>query len=465
MKENIKTKNINYVIGLGRSGFWAAKYLNSIKKKVIVIESEINKEIYNYKNELESIGVKVELDQSFEFEFFTKNINEIEYVIISPGISLEHKTIIKLKEKGVKIIGEVNIGWNNLKKVKWVGITGTNGKTTVTHLLSHILCSNNLKAPAAGNIGTPICKYAYDQNDNLKIDWIIAELSSYQIEIAKRIEPQIGIWTTFTPDHLERHKTIQNYFNIKNKLLKQSNYRIYNYDDKILRESSNVLSKGIWITSNVSDDINQKCDYWIDKEGFVIERGIKLFDLGIFNLTGKHNIQNLLMATAAARKIGLSSLQISESLKSYKQLPHRLETIFKNNNIEIINDSKATNFDSTIASLNSISNSSVLISGGRIKTGNYKLWVDTVIRKTDAIFLYGESCELIKNYLLEGGYRKKIIISNSLKDVVSKVIEYTNKEKKKIILFSPSCSSFDQFKDYEERGNIFKYLISKSNLS
>tara|TARA_Y100001970_G_scaffold216522_1_gene264995 strand:+ start:456 stop:1853 length:1398 start_codon:yes stop_codon:yes gene_type:complete len=462
MKENINIKKLNYVIGLGKSGFWAAKYLNSKKKKVIVIESKNSKEITNYKNELENIGVEVYTNTSFEFKIFIPQIDKIECIVISPGISLENKTIIQLKHKGIKIIGEVNLGWNDLKSIKWVGITGTNGKTTVTDLLSHILCSNNINAPAAGNIGIPICKYAYQQNKNIKLDWLVAELSSYQIEISAKIKPKIGIWTTFTPDHLERHKTIKNYFNIKNKLLKDSEYRIYNHDDRKLRESSNLLCKGIWITSNSNTGINSKCDYWISNDRFVMEKEIKLFHLNIFKLRGKHNIQNLLMATAAARKIGLSGLQISQSLKSYKELPHRLETIFKNKTLEIINDSKATNFDSTIASINSINQSSILISGGRIKNGNYKSWVDKLIEKTDAIFLYGESAEVIRQYLMEGGYKNNIFVFNTLKEVVKDVIQFAKNENKKIILFSPSCSSFDQFKNYEERGNIFKSLVSES---
>ncbi len=465
MNANIENKNLNFIIGLGRSGFWAAKYLNSKKKKVIVLESKNNKELNDRKKNLEDLGIPVFLNTAFQFEIFSSQINKIESVIISPGISLEHTTITKLKEKGIKIIGEANIGWDNLKEVNWVGITGTNGKTTVTHLLSHILCSNNITAPAAGNIGTPICKYAYYQNNNLKIDWLIAELSSYQIQIAKEIKPKIGIWTTFSPDHLERHKTINNYFNIKNKLLQQAEYRIYNYDDKLLRESSNLLSKGIWITSNIGDQGNKKCEYWIDKNDFIIEKEKKLFNLKFFNLRGQHNIQNLLMATAAARKIGLSGEQICNSLKIYQQLPHRLETIFKNDEIEIINDSKATNFESTIASINAINRSTTLICGGRIKNGDYKLWVNMIVKKIDAIFIYGESANLIRSYLLKGGFKKNIFIFSTLKNVVQEVIKYSLKEAKEIILFSPSCSSFDQFKDYEERGNLFKSLIAKYNLN
>mgnify|MGYP001189848666 CR=1 FL=1 len=454
-------RNINFVIGLGKSGLWAAKFLNSKNKKVIVLEKNSNKELTVLKKKLEKLGIEVHLNESFDFKAFSNWIEKIENVIISPGISLEHKTIIELKKRGIKVIGEATIGWDNLKKVNWVGITGTNGKTTVTHLLSHILSSNNFNAPAAGNIGKPICEYAYYQNNNLKLDWLIAELSSYQIEIAKNIKPKIGIWTTFTPDHLERHKTIENYFNIKNNLLKQSNYRIYNYDDLFLRESSKILAHGIWVTSHLKNKENAQCDYWIDNDGFIIEKEVKLFNLGIFKLRGQHNIQNLLLATAAARKIGLSGEQIQNSLRSYEQLPHRIETIFRNKNFEIINDSKATNFDSTVASINSVDNSTILISGGRIKEGDYKSWVKIIVKKIDTVFLYGEGSEELNKYLLEGGFKKKIFIFNLLQEVVKEVFIYAKKENIKIILFSPSCSSFDQFKNYEERGNLFKSLVSE----
>ena len=218
----IKTNKINLVIGLGRSGYWAAKFLNSKGEKVIILEEKISDQLAIYKKDLENVGIEVYLGFPFEFEKISQWICDINYVILSPAIHIANKTVTKLKNAGIKVLGEANIGWSYLRDINWVGITGTNGKTTVTHLLSHILSQNNLKAPSAGNIGIPFCKYAYDYNSDNKIDWIIAELSSYQLEIACEIKPKIGIWTTFTPDHLDRHKTIDNYFKIKNNLLKSS---------------------------------------------------------------------------------------------------------------------------------------------------------------------------------------------------------------------------------------------------
>ena len=244
-----KEEKINFVIGLGRSGFWAAKYLRSIGKRVIVWESKENKELLETKEILEKLDISVCLNKQFLFDEFSTCLKQIESIVVSPAIPFDHKTIIKLKERGIVVIGEINIAWESLKNINWIGITGTNGKTTVTHLLSHILRENNLLAPFAGNIGTPLCEIAYSTKSK-NIDWIVAELSSYQLEIATNsIKPKIGIWTTFTPDHLDRHKTIDNYFKIKNSLLKQSEFRIYNYDDKYLKENFKSLLNGIWTVS------------------------------------------------------------------------------------------------------------------------------------------------------------------------------------------------------------------------
>ena len=457
-----KHEKKNYlIIGLGKSGFWAAKFLQNLGNKVLVIDERNNDELSNAQMILEKDGVKVILDKPFSYNEISTYLPNLNYMILSPSISLNHDTVLKLRNTKIILLGEIDIGWQYLKHINWVGITGTNGKTTVTDLLSHILSENNLTAPAAGNIGIPLCKFAYDSyHDKKKIDWLITELSSYQIEIAASIKPKIGIWTTFTSDHLDRHKNLENYFNIKNKLLRNSEIRIYNYDDENLRNSADKLLKGIWVTSYSSNRKN--CDYWIDKKGFANEKGIKLFDTKNFNLKGAHNLQNLLLATAAARKIGLNGDDISNALLSYKNLSHRLETIFKNRKIEIINDSKATNFDSSIVGINSIQKSQIIISGGRKKEGNYKKWAKTISQKCNSIFLFGESANELKILLIKENFKKQIFCFNNLSDLVDKVLLHAKRENVNTILFSPACSSFDQFKNFEERGNYFKFLVNEA---
>ncbi len=454
-----KEKKINFIIGLGRSGFWAAKYLRSMGKKVIVWESNENEELLETKEVLEKLNISVYLNKQFLFDEFSKCLNQIESVVVSPAIPFDHQTIIKLKKRGIVVIGEINIAWESLKNINWIGITGTNGKTTVTHLLSHILRENNLFAPFAGNIGTPLCEIAYSTKSK-NIDWLVAELSSYQIEIATPcIKPKIGIWTTFTPDHLDRHKTLDNYFKIKNNLLKQSEFRIYNYDDKYLRENFNFLSNGIWITTNSNESHSDQCDYWINNENFIVERREKLLSLKNFKLKGNHNSQNLLLAVAAARKIGLSPERIKNALLNYEQLPHRMETIYHHNGLEIINDSKATNFDSSLAGINAIKGAPIIISGGRYKNGDSKEWIKIINKKAKAVFLFGESSQILKKLILEGGFKNDILTFKDLSEVINYGYSYIENNQTETLLFSPSCSSFDQFRDYAQRGDIFKKLI------
>ena len=463
MKDNnylSKPKKTNFVIGLGKSGFWAAKFLRSINKRVIVWESNDSKEILERKKELEKLDIFVSINKEFIFEEINPWLKEIESVVVSPSIPNDHQTILKLKQNGVKVIGEVNIAWASLNDTNWIGITGTNGKTTVTHLLSHILCKNNLFAPFAGNIGTPLCKYAHAKKHE-KIDWVVAELSSYQIEIAPEVKPKIGIWTTFTEDHLERHKTLENYFKIKKSLLKNSEFRIYNYDDENLRRNYQSLSDGIWVTTFLNKSAIEKCDYCIDDQEYILERNERLFKLNDFILKGNHNFQNLLLAIAAARKIGLSAKNIKDSLSSYKQLPHRLETIYKQNDLEIINDSKSTNFDSSIAGIKSINGELIIISGGRLKGHQYSEWIKVLNTKAKTVFLFGESSKILKKGLIDGGFTKDIFEFPDLTELINFIFPYLKKNKVNTLLFSPGCSSFDQFSNYEERGDVFKRLIKE----
>ena len=211
--------------------------------------------------------------------------------------------------------------------------------------------------------------------------------------------------------------------------------------------------------TKVYDGDTVTCDIDLGFGVLLKKQKLRLFGLNIYILKGNHNIQNLLLAIAAARKIGLSSSSIKHSIISYVPLPHRLETIYKDKDIEIINDSKATNFDASIAGINSIKGKSIIIVGGIMKNGDSKEWIKAIIKKVEAIFLYGESAEDLKILLIKGGFTKNIFIFTELKELTINVMRFSQAESIKVILFSPSCSSFDQFDNYESRGNYFKSLI------
>jgi len=244
-------------------------------------------------------------------------------------------------------------------------------------------------------------------------------------------------------------------------LLEKSDFRIYNYDDKNLRNHYSCLSRGVWITTSFDSSNFIKCDYWIDDQAYIVERGKRLFKLEHFSLKGMHNLQNLLLVIAAARKVGLSGKKIKDSLSNYKQLPHRMETIYKNNDLEIINDSKATNFDSSIAGIRSIEGQIIIIAGGRLKGNEYSEWIKVLKKKVKCVFLFGESSKVLKMALINEGFKKNIFEFSELKELLNFVFNYLQNNKVGTLLFSPSCSSFDQFKNYEERGDYFKKLISE----
>ena len=229
----------------------------------------------------------------------------------------------------------------------------------------------------------------------------------------------------------------------------------------LFRSHYSSLSKGVWITTSLDKMNSIKCDYWIDDKAFIVEKGKRLFKLDYFTLKGKHNLQNLLLVIAAARKVGLSGKKIKDSLSDYKQLPHRMETIYRNNDLEIINDSKATNFDSSIAGINSIEGQIILISGGRLKGNEYSEWIKVVKKKVKCVFLFGESSKVLKMALINERFKKDIFEFSELKELLNFVFDYLQNNKFGTLLFSPSCSSFDQFKNYEERGDHFKKLISE----
>tara|TARA_B100001250_G_C19749758_1_gene767152 strand:- start:84 stop:1487 length:1404 start_codon:yes stop_codon:yes gene_type:complete len=455
------SKPITLVIGLGRSGIGAAKLLNSEGKQVVVIEQEAKDSFRDIANELIKKGIIVYLGIPLEVSSFDKWISNISKVVVSPGIAWDHETINHLKAKGIEVKGEIGIAWESLKEIPWVGITGTNGKTTVTEMLHHILKENQIIVPMGGNTGTAGTKIALEvkRHPQKKPKLCIMELSSYQLESTPEISPFIGIWTTLTPDHLERHKSIDKYIQIKRRLLQNSSIRIYNYDDNFLRSKCSILEEGIWISAEEEGTSNKFIDYWIDSKGKVIEKGKELLDSSSLEIPGKHNLQNLLLVIASARKIGMSGKQIEKGLETFKGVPHRLEKIGWTNNIAIFNDSKATNFDSAQIGLEAVNEPSVVIAGGQAKKGNFKDWGEMLCQRAIALILFGESAKEIKDLAIKHGFKKSIYIYENLNQATKSSIKIAKETKAKSILFSPACASFDQYKNFEERGDHFKEIV------
>ena len=462
MSSQKQSNQIHIVLGLGSSGISAAKLLKSEGKNVLVLENNSNEKLINISNKLKSEGIKVALlGEPLHINNFSPWIEKICSITVSPGIDWEHIALKELRCKNINMQGEVELAWERLNHISSIGITGTNGKTTVTNMLNHVLKLNNLTTDMGGNVGKALSKIALEsmKNNYQELNWLVIELSSYQIESSPKLAPTIGIWTTFTPDHLERHNDIETYFKIKRSLLEKSSIRIYNSDDQYLSSKRQELPKGIWVGTNQQSFYAHYPKFWIDKKGYIFEDQKQLFHNSILKLSGKHNLQNLLLVTAASREIGLDHSSIARSISSFKSIPHRLEYLGKVNNLSFYNDSKATNFDSSLTGLKSIPHPIILIAGGIQKKGDFLPWITQIKQSTNGVVLFGFSSNNLKEALLMSSYKGEIIVKQNLEEATKASINVAKKTNSKSVLLSPACASFDQYQNYEERGEHFKKLV------
>ncbi len=450
------------MVGLGRSGIGAARLLNAQGTRVIIQEQYKNKKLEQLASDLEKEGIIVHLDHSLEISNFDKYGEDIKAVVISPGIPWNHPTLNQLRKQSIPIYGEINLAWKNLKDLPWIGITGTNGKTTVTYLLNHLLETNGKQAPMGGNVGNSASELALKliQRKINKPDWIVMELSSYQIEASPEIKPRIGIWTNLTADHLDRHGTLDAYRKIKRSLLDRSEIRIFNGDDPDLTNHKAILKKGIWIsTKNHEKFTNHSFEFWIDQEGTVMEKNKKLFESSVLKMPGEHNLQNLLLATAAARQVGLSPKSIANSFKTFTGIPHRLEELGEIKNIKVFNDSKATNYIAATMGLKALSGKIVVLAGGQTKEGNATEWLEQLHKSACGIVLFGLGAKELNKLIKTSGFLGRVESCKELDKAVKLAVLIAHNLKAKNILLSPACASFDQYSNFEERGEHFRKLI------
>ena len=449
------------VVGLGRSGQGAARLLQATGHPVAVIDSGQSEQLEKKAEWLRQQGVEVQLQAPLAIDSFRPWLDQLQRVVISPGLPWDHPTLDDLRQRGVAVDGEMAVAWDALKHIPWVGITGTNGKTTVTHLLSHVLCQAGLAAPMGGNMGVSAAEMALNlqQEHTTAPDWLVMELSSYQIEAAKRIRPRIGIWTTLTPDHLERHGTVEAYRAIKRGLLERSDHAIFNADDPDLRQQRQSWTGGTWVSAESAQPDGQPADLWINGEGWVCDRSQPLLPAEALAMPGAHNRQNLLLVTAAARQIGLSPASIEAGLRSFPGVPHRLEPLGRIRNAQVFNDSKATNYDAAAVGLRAMRGPVVVLAGGTTKQGDASDWLAELNRRACAVVLFGAGAEELQGLITTSGFPGPLSLCNDLSAAVDQAVQRAEALGASNLLLSPACASFDQYRDFEARGDHFKQLI------
>ena len=437
------------VLGLSKSGIAAAKFAKKHGAIVYLSEGKFVEEENKYKVEdLESCGIFVEYG-SHSDEF----IDNAELVITSPGIPPHSEIIQRIKSKNIPVISELELAYRECD-IPFIIITGTNGKTTTTASTEHIL-AKTLNVKACGNIGQPPCNIA-DEN----LDYFVCEASSFQLAMSPSLKPFISVWTNFTPDHIDWHQGLENYFNAKAKVFldpQAPQYSVLNAkDEKLLEFSKQAKGTIFMFAKNIGDN----CCY--EENGMIIFKKDgkceNIISIKECPLLGEHNYQNIMCAIICAKLSGLDNEVIKNAIMEFKAPAHRLEKIIEKDGITFYNDSKATNPEAAIVAINSFNNTNVaLIAGGRDKNTDLSEFCDSVKKHIKTVILIGEATERFEKNLIESGFTN-IIKETSLESAIDKGIEL----KPDVVLLSPACASFDMFNSYEHRGEVFReYVLSR----
>ncbi|MFP4320324.1 MAG: UDP-N-acetylmuramoyl-L-alanine--D-glutamate ligase [Phormidium sp.] len=443
-----------HIIGLGKSGLAAARLLKHQGWQVSVSDRGTGDSLSQQQQLLAQDNIPVALGHVFDPE----TAPHLDLLIVSPGVPWDLPNLEQARHLGIETIGEMELAWRHLQTCPWLGITGTNGKTTTTALAAAIFEGAGLKAPACGNIGNAACELALTANQqDQPLDWVVAEISSYQIESSSTLTPRIGIWTTFTPDHLNRHKTLDNYYRIKAKLLQSSELQIFNGDDPYLRQQRETWPNAHW--TSIENDPSLSPFAAIDGDWVVVD-GAKIVSIKALQMPGRHNQQNLLMAVAAARLAGIEPESIAQAIAQFRGVPHRLEVIGTWQDIRFINDSKATNYDAALVGLTSVRNPVILIAGGDPKDGDATTWLEAIQRQAAFVLLIGDAAESFAQMLDGVGYSDYKIVE-TMEVAVDASRNLAKTYQAKTVLLSPACASFDQFPNFEVRGEVFRRLCEE----
>lgn len=441
-----------HVIGLGKSGIAAARLLAQQGWQVVLSDRTATPLLADKIPALSAEGITIQLGHSFAAE------DEAQLVVVSPGVPWDIPALVEARAQGKEVIGEAELAWRNLSDRPWIGITGTNGKTTVTALTAAIFQAAGLNAPACGNIGEAIGELALQPTPP---DWVIAELSSYQIEACSTLAPKISLWTTFTPDHLARHKTLDNYFRIKAKLLHQSEQVVLNGDDPYLRSHTlDQFTTPHWTSVQGPQAISPLTPLAYVEAGWVKIDGTPIVQADALRMAGRHNQQNLLMAIAAAHLAGIETAAIARGVETFPGVAHRLERVATWQGIDFINDSKATNYDAAAVGLQAIAAPTILIAGGEAKDGDDTDWLSEIQAKAASVLLIGSAAEQFAQRLAAVNFSTYEILE-TMEQAVKRSTEIAPKLEAKTVLLSPACASFDQYPNFEVRGDHFRRLCQE----
>lgn len=439
-------KNNNlFILGMARSGYESAKFFAKRGNKIIINDKNEDEDKKHVK-ELEELGVKVILG-SHPVDLITK---DIDYVIKNPGIKDSHEMIVKAKELGIPVINEVEAAYMLLPKdITIIGVTGSNGKTTTTTLIYEILKHAKKSVVLAGNIGFPLSSLA----DNIKSNNILLmEISIQQLCNLDKFKTNISVLTNIYEAHLDFVGNKENYINVKKRIFNhhtKKDIAILNYDNiDVLNNTNDIMSSKLYFSKN------NKTDCYI-KDNAIYYKDNKIINISDISLKGIHNLENIMASILTVKQFNVSDDDIISVLKEFKGVEHRIEYVKEIDGIKIYNDSKSTNVKATQIALSSFIEPTILLLGGLDRGHSFEELTE-YMGNVKLVISYGQTKNRIKEYCDK--INKECIVVDTLKDAV--LVASNNATKGDVILLSPACASWDQFKDFEERGKIFKEYIS-----
>lgn len=430
------------VVGLGKTGIQTARFL--IRKGAEIRASDITpfEKLPEDARKLEKIGVKIEAGQHKNETFLWA-----DKIVLSPGVPFGLPPVKEAMARGIEVMSELELAWSFIKRPV-VGVSGSNGKTTTSTLIARVLEASGKKIFLGANIGTPLVQIAEDDD---RFDFLILELSSFQLQGISSFRPYIGVLLNVSPNHLDHHESFDEYVESKMKLFSSQTPRewaIYNGDDSVIGENAfRIKSRKIPFGKTPIEG-------GVFFDGTYVRFRDEVYDLRRIKLIGIHNVENAMAAIATARILECEPELIESEIVKFDPLSHRIEFVCEVSEARFYNDSKSTSPGATIRALESFPPPIILIAGGKDKGVSYEVLKDAVREKVKLLVLFGESRFRMQNEL---GGELETVLASTLEEAVGKALAKIVKGD--TVLFSPACSSFDMFSSYEDRGRRFKEIV------
>ncbi|MEB3198734.1 MAG: UDP-N-acetylmuramoyl-L-alanine--D-glutamate ligase [Candidatus Sericytochromatia bacterium] len=437
------------ILGLGRSGLACAKVLSGLGCELILSDTRSN-------DVLEPL-VRAELGRDFRVDGggHSSACLDADVLVVSPGVPVDLPIVQAALADGVPVLGEIEVAFQLRPHTPYIAITGSNGKTTTTTLVGEILRSAGVQTLVGGNIGTPLVSFVAEPAEA-----IVAEVSSFQLETISTFRPKVAAILNLSDDHLNRHGTRDAYWRAKCRIFENQtpdDWAVLNADDPTVYSLSGTLQGRELLFSARRPLGRGVCvvDDWIvlNSDG----GSVSVMPVAEVPLRGQHNLENVLAAVAIAAALGLRVEPVREAIAKFRGVEHRIELLPAADGVLWVNDSKGTNYDATVKAIAAFSEPIILIAGGRDKGGDMAPLLQAICERVQHVVLLGEAAPLFDKALRQSGF-DRIFQAESLKDAV--MFAQDRSKAGDVVLFSPACTSFDMFKDYEDRGRAFKSIVN-----